>query len=50
MLSAHAVAASGGETEFASTYAAYEDLSDEEQERYLSLRVVHSHRGVAATA
>ena len=33
VLSAHAVAASGGETEFASTYAAYDDLSDEEKER-----------------
>jgi alpha-ketoglutarate-dependent taurine dioxygenase len=42
LLSAHAVAESGGETEFASTYAAYDDLSDEEKERYLSLRVVHT--------
>jgi alpha-ketoglutarate-dependent taurine dioxygenase len=42
VLSAHAVAASGGETEFSSTYAAYDDLSDAEQERYLQLRVVHS--------
>ena len=42
LLSAHAVAESGGETEFASTYAAYEDLSEEEKERYLSLRVVHT--------
>ena len=42
LLSAHTVAASGGETEFASTYAAYEDLSEEEKERYLSLRVVHT--------
>ena len=33
VLSAHAVAASGGETEFASTYAAYDDLSDDEQQR-----------------
>ena len=30
MLSAHAVADSGGETEFASSYQAYEDLSDDE--------------------
>jgi alpha-ketoglutarate-dependent taurine dioxygenase len=42
LLSAHAVAESGGETEFSSTYAAYDDLSDEEKERYLSLRVVHT--------
>ena len=32
----------GGETEFASTYAAYDDLDDDEQERLDSLRVVHS--------
>jgi alpha-ketoglutarate-dependent taurine dioxygenase len=42
VLSAHEVAAKGGDTEFASTYAAYEDLSDEEKERALAARVVHS--------
>jgi len=42
LLSAHAVADSGGETEFASTYAAYDDLSDQEKEWFESLRVVHS--------
>lgn len=42
MLSAHAVAASGGETEFASTYGAYEALTDEEKERFESVRVVHT--------
>ena len=42
LLSAHEIAASGGETEFASTYAAYEDLTDEEQQRCLELRVVHT--------
>jgi len=42
LLSAHDVAASGGDTEFASTYAAYDDLSAEEQERALATRVVHS--------
>jgi alpha-ketoglutarate-dependent taurine dioxygenase len=42
MLSAHAVADSGGETEFASSYQAYEDLSDDEKERCASLRVVHT--------
>ena len=35
VLSAHAVAASGGETEFASTYAAYDDLSDDEKQQAL---------------
>jgi len=42
ILSAHAVAESGGETEFASTYTAFDDLTGEEKERCLSLRVVHS--------
>jgi alpha-ketoglutarate-dependent sulfate ester dioxygenase len=42
ILSAHAVADEGGETEFASTYAAYDDLSDEEKERFESVRVVHT--------
>jgi len=42
MLSAHAVAESGGETEFASSYAAYDALSEEERERLASVRVVHT--------
>ncbi len=42
MLTAVAVVAKGGETEFASTYTAYEDLSAEERERVAGLRVVHS--------
>jgi alpha-ketoglutarate-dependent taurine dioxygenase len=42
LLSAHAVAASGGETEFASTYNAYDHLTEDEKEHYLSLRVVHT--------
>ena len=42
VLSAHTVATTGGETEFASTYAAYDDLRDEEKERFAELRVVHS--------
>lgn len=42
VLSAKQVAAGGGETEFAGTYAAYEGLSGEERERYGSLRVVHT--------
>jgi alpha-ketoglutarate-dependent taurine dioxygenase len=42
LLSAHDVAAAGGDTEFASTYAAYDDLDDDEKERALATRVVHS--------
>jgi alpha-ketoglutarate-dependent taurine dioxygenase len=42
VLSAKHVADSGGETEFASSYAAYDALSEDEKERYGSLRVVHS--------
>ena len=42
ILSAHAVADSGGETEFASTYAAYDALTDEEKARFADLEVVHS--------
>ena len=42
MLTAHAVADAGGETEFASTYFAYAALEAEEQERYGHLRVLHS--------
>lgn len=42
MLSARAVADSGGETEFASSYQAYEDLSDDEKARLESIRVVHT--------
>ncbi len=42
VMTAHATAESGGDTEFASTYAAYDDLSAEERERYGDLRVVHT--------
>jgi alpha-ketoglutarate-dependent taurine dioxygenase len=42
VLSARAISARGGETEFASAYAAYESLDAREQERVGSLRVVHS--------
>jgi alpha-ketoglutarate-dependent taurine dioxygenase len=41
-LSAKALSATGGETEFASTYAAYDDLSDDEKERFERLRILHS--------
>lgn len=46
VLTAHVVAEQGGETEFASTYLAYEALSDEEKERYAKLRVVHTFEAV----
>jgi alpha-ketoglutarate-dependent taurine dioxygenase len=42
VLTAHAVAESGGETEFASTYGAYDALSDEEKARADEIRVVHT--------
>jgi alpha-ketoglutarate-dependent taurine dioxygenase len=42
ILTAHVTAVAGGETEFASTYAAYDHLSDDEKKRYRSLRVVHT--------
>lgn len=42
MLSAKAVAESGGETEFASTYSAYDDLDPAEQRHLAGLRVIHS--------
>ena len=41
-LSAKAIPSRGGDTEFASTYAAYEDLSCDERARVETLRVVHS--------
>jgi len=42
LLSAYVISSKGGETDFASTYAAYDDLTDEEKERYEGLRVVHT--------
>jgi alpha-ketoglutarate-dependent taurine dioxygenase len=42
VLSAKQVAERGGETEFASSYAAYDALTDDEKERFGALRVVHS--------
>ena len=50
LLAAHAVAESGGETEFASSYDAFEALSDEEKERALATRVVHSLSAAAELA
>ncbi|MET8655045.1 MULTISPECIES: TauD/TfdA dioxygenase family protein [Nocardia] len=52
MLTAKAVATSGGETEFASTYKAFDNLSAAEQKYLAPMRVVHSleasQRGVTA--
>jgi alpha-ketoglutarate-dependent taurine dioxygenase len=42
MLTARHVAMAGGGTEFASTYAAYEGLPEQDRKRYDELRVVHS--------
>ncbi len=42
ILSARVTAAEGGETAFASSYAAYDDLTEEEKEQFASLRVAHS--------
>jgi alpha-ketoglutarate-dependent taurine dioxygenase len=42
MLSAKVLSSEGGETEFASTYAAYDALTDDEKRRLAELRVLHS--------
>jgi alpha-ketoglutarate-dependent taurine dioxygenase len=42
MLSARRLSATGGQTEFCSTYAAYDDLPGGERQYYESLRIVHS--------
>src|SRR5690242_13016416 len=42
VLSAFQVAERGGETEFASTYRAYDELAEDEKARLATLRVVHS--------
>jgi alpha-ketoglutarate-dependent taurine dioxygenase len=42
LLTARQLADGGGDTEFASTYAAYEDLPDEDKKRLEAIRVVHS--------
>jgi alpha-ketoglutarate-dependent taurine dioxygenase len=42
ILSARVISSGDGGTEFASTYAAYDDLTDEEKEQVASLRVVHT--------
>jgi alpha-ketoglutarate-dependent taurine dioxygenase len=50
MLTAHAVAETGGETEFASAYEAYESLPDDEKERCSQLRVVHTFEAAQRVA
>jgi alpha-ketoglutarate-dependent taurine dioxygenase len=42
VLTAKVLADKGGDTEFASTYAGYDALSDADKERYLRLRVMHT--------
>jgi alpha-ketoglutarate-dependent taurine dioxygenase len=42
VLTATRVAEHGGETDFASSYRAYDDLTDDEKDRFQALRVVHS--------
>jgi alpha-ketoglutarate-dependent taurine dioxygenase len=42
LLSAHATSERGGETEFASTYAAYDALDEDDKERFDDLRVLHT--------
>ncbi|MEV5835049.1 TauD/TfdA family dioxygenase [Nocardia sp. NPDC052112] len=41
IMSAHVITDKGGETAFASTYAAYDALSDAERERFADLQVIH---------
>ncbi|WP_188767339.1 TauD/TfdA dioxygenase family protein [Novosphingobium endophyticum] len=42
LLSARVLSKEGGQTEFANTYAAYEDLPDEKKRQVDGLRIVHS--------
>ncbi|ROO85222.1 alpha-ketoglutarate-dependent taurine dioxygenase [Actinocorallia herbida] len=46
ILSARVTARVGGETEFASTYAAYDMLTEAEQARFADLRVVHTFEAI----
>lgn len=48
-LTARQIAEVGGGTEFASTYAAYENLPEHEKKRYEELRVVHSFEAAQRT-
>jgi alpha-ketoglutarate-dependent taurine dioxygenase len=49
ILSARVMSASDSGTAFASTYAAYDDLTDDERERFASLRVIHSMEATLRT-
>jgi len=49
-LSAREVAEEGGDTEFASTYAAYDALDEDEKARLQGLRVLHSFAAAQARA
>ncbi|MFZ2173631.1 MAG: TauD/TfdA family dioxygenase [Rhodococcus sp. (in: high G+C Gram-positive bacteria)] len=49
VLTARHVAMVGGGTEFASTYAAYENLPEQERKRYEGLRVLHSFEAAQRT-
>jgi alpha-ketoglutarate-dependent taurine dioxygenase len=49
VLTAVAVAEEGGQTEFANTYATYDDLSSKEKSRYGTLRVRHSVAAIERT-
>lgn len=42
IMTAHALAAEGGDTGFCNTYAAYDDLSDADKDAFDGLKVVHS--------
>lgn len=42
LLTAKRLSSTGGETQFANTYAAYEDLPESDKEAFSKLRVVHS--------
>ena len=50
LLAAHEVDPAGGDTEFASTYAAYDTLPDAEKTKIDELRVVHSFAAAQARA
>ena len=46
MLSARIIPANGGETEFASTYAAYDALTDDEKEGFADLHAVYTFEAI----
>jgi alpha-ketoglutarate-dependent taurine dioxygenase len=50
VLSARRLSESGGQTEWANTYAAYEDLPEEEKDAVEGLRVVHSAETIERAA